>query len=244
LPAADDELRRLAATLNDMLARLDDSIHAERRLLDNASHELRTPLTALKAELDLARARPRTAAELLAAIESASEEADRVVRLADDLLILARARSGRLTVHRAPTSLGELVGGAANLFRARAETAGVRIDVAAPDDEVLIDGARVRQAIDNLLDNALRCTPAGGAVRLAAEANDKLVRIVVTDTGPGFTDRPDGAGLGLAIVRAIAAGHGGTLTTANESGGGARVVLTLGGVAAPPPPRCSDPDPC
>src|SRR5262245_59359947 len=95
LPEASDELSRLACTLNEMLDRIADSARAERRFLDNASHELRTPLTALKAELDLARSRPRTAAELRAVVDSASEETDRLARMASDLLLLARAHEGQ-----------------------------------------------------------------------------------------------------------------------------------------------------
>ena len=108
LPAANDEIRRLGETLNDMLTRLDEAMQGQRRLLDRASHELRTPLTALKAELDIALSQPRTATELLAALTSASEEADRMARLADDLLVLARINNGRLPVHRQTTSLREL----------------------------------------------------------------------------------------------------------------------------------------
>jgi len=169
VPLADDELQLLATTLNDMLDRLETSIRAERRFLDNASHELRTPLTALKAELDLARSRPRSATELEASVESASEETDRLVRLANDLLVLARATDGRLPVHRADTSLSELVKSAVDLFRARAAVAGVRIDATAPDQLVWVDGMRVRQAVDNLVDNAIRHTPAGGTVMVRAD---------------------------------------------------------------------------
>jgi len=240
VPLADDELQLLATTLNDMLDRLETSIRAERRFLDNASHELRTPLTALKAELDLARSRPRSATELEASVESASEETDRLVRLANDLLVLARATDGRLPVHRADTSLSELVNSAVDLFRARAAGAGVRIEATAPDQLVWVDGMRVRQAVDNLVDNAIRHTPAGGTVTVRAEVTDDVVEIVVTDTGPGFPHgslgangdpvadpaparsealevETRGSALGLAIVRAVAQSHNGTLVAQTPS---------------------------
>ncbi len=245
VPEAKDEMRRLAGTLNDMLSRLDASISSERRFLDNASHELRTPLTALKTELDIALHRPRGPEELVAALRSASEEADRLSRMADDLLVLARAQ-GRLPILRAPVSLAALVAASCRLFAARAAAADVRIAVVAPDATVLIDQARVRQAVDNLLDNALRHAPPGSSIGLRADVTDHVVRIIVEDAGPGFPpewhDRAfypferaptvngtgdDGTGLGLAIVRAVAEGHAGTVIIEPGFTAGARVVMTI-----------------
>lgn len=247
VPDAEDEFRRLAVTLNDMLSRLDASMTSERRFLDTASHELRTPLTALKTELDVALLRPRTREELVDALRSASEETNRLARMADDILVLSRAQ-GQLRVLRSPCSLQALVTASARLFDVRARLAGVRIDVDASEATVLIDGARVRQAVDNLLDNALRYAPTGSVVSLRAAVRDCLVTIVVEDAGPGFPatritntmdplDRSasDGApartqqraGLGLEIVRTVAKGHGGTVTIGSGSPNGARVLLSL-----------------
>jgi heavy metal sensor kinase len=255
VPAAEDEIRRLANTLNEMLARLEDSILRERRFLDDASHELRTPLTALKSELDVARSRPRSVDELSRALESASEETDRLARLADDLLVLSRARNGRVPLLREDTSLPDLLASSAKLFRARADTAGIRIETSAPEADVFIDGVRVRQALDNLIDNAIRHSHAGSVVDLSAQVNGDVVRIVVADEGSGFPagferdafepfnraalDRGDparsdgrGAGLGLAIVRAVAVSHGGDVSAENGPEGGARVTVTIGVVPA------------
>jgi len=247
VPEAHDEIARLATTLNDMLARIDDAARAERRFLDNASHELRTPLTALKAELDLARSRPRTAAELRAVVASASEETDRLARMASDLLLLARAHEGKLRVEREPVALDELIGASASLFAARAETAGVRIEVEAIATPVLVDPVRLRQAIDNLVDNALR--HARHTVVITATADGTGVTLAVHDDGPGLAagaedrvfiaferdargerrldDEWQGAGLGLAIVRMIAEAHGGTASAANAPEGGLTMTLTL-----------------
>jgi signal transduction histidine kinase len=175
LPEADDEIRRLAHTLNAMLERLDAAIRAERRFLDNASHELRTPLTALKAELDLARTRPRSEAQMTAALASASEETDRLVHLAEDLLLLSRAHAGRVPTMPEPTSLRDLIESAAMMFRGRAAAAGLVIDVDVDDQTVVIDPRRVRQAIDNLLDNALRFSRR--TIGLAGAIDDGVVRI-------------------------------------------------------------------
>jgi two-component system OmpR family sensor kinase len=243
VPATRDEFGRLARTLNDMLCRLDASVAAERRFLDNASHELRTPLTVLKTEIDLALSRPRTADELMTALRSVAEETNRLVRMADDLLFLARTH-GKLPILRAPVAIAELLESSARLFRTRARAAHVAIDVQAPDAMVNVDAARVRQAVDNLVDNALRHAPPHSTVTVAAKVDNHTVSIEVTDAGPGIpaafretvfdpyvripTDESDaGCGLGLAIVAAVAAGHGGSATVDPAIINGAGVLLTL-----------------
>jgi signal transduction histidine kinase len=253
IPPADDEVGRLARTLNGMLGRIDDAALAERRFLDNASHELRTPLTVLKAELDLARSRPRTAAELAAVVDSASEETDRLVRMADDLLVLARAGQGRLGVQREETPVRELLDASAAMFARRAAAAAITIEVTAPEATAWLDRARIRQAVDNLIDNALRY--AQTTITMQAVADNGTVTIAVSDDGPGLPPgsrqheadvgafaafersasneadgRPDesgGAGLGLAIVRMITEGHGGQVSAANRPAGGLTVQLIL-----------------
>jgi two-component system, OmpR family, sensor kinase len=245
VPDRDDEVTRLGATLNEMLDRIQGSFDRERRLLNNAAHELRTPLAILKAEVDLARERPRTAEELSAAMESVSEETDHVVALAKDLLVLARMNNGAApSVSPVETSLSDLLERASQRHQARARELGVRLEVEACKISTPLDPVRLRQAVDNLLDNALRYTPKQGVVRIAADRIDGEIRIVVEDTGQGFPDgfserafepferarhdRDDGgAGLGLAIVRAIAEGHGGSAVAENQPQGGARVILLL-----------------
>lgn len=247
-PDADDELARLGVTLNDMLDRIHESVENERRFLDNASHELRTPLGILKAELDLALSRARGTDELLAALRSASEETDHLARLAEDLLVLSRAHGGRLTVHPVDTPLSELIESVCKRCGPRAASARVRIEAQAPEATVRVDPVRIRQALDNLLDNALRHAHSGGLIRVSGEQNDGLLRLAVEDTGSGFPpaflerafqpfargasskDRGSGAGLGLAIVRSIAEAHGGTAQAENRPGGGARVTLLLPGL--------------
>jgi heavy metal sensor kinase len=247
VPGTGDELARLAETLNAMLDRLEEAIDRERRFVDDASHELRTPLSNLKAELDLALRRSRTSDELELALRSASEDADRLARLADDLLVLARSDRGRLPIRREPVDVAEMVGGTVDSFAARASERGVGIDVHVPDElRADLDELRMRQALGNLLDNGLRYVPAGGRVSVAAERDDGCLRLEVRDDGPGFPAeflpaafeafaRPDasrsrpegGTGLGLAIVAAVAQAHGGTAEAANLPGGGAVVVLSI-----------------
>jgi two-component system, OmpR family, sensor kinase len=247
VPGTGDELARLAETLNAMLGRLEEAIERERRFVDDASHELRTPLSNLKAELDLALRRSRTSDELELALRSASEEADRLARLADDLLALARSDRGRLPIRREPIDVAEMVGGTVDTFAARAFERGVGIDVDVPGElRADLDELRIRQALGNLLDNGLRYIPAGGRVSVAAQHDDGSLRLEVRDNGPGFPAeflpvafeafaRPDvsrsrpegGTGLGLAIVAAVAQAHGGTAEAANLPGGGAVVVLSI-----------------
>jgi signal transduction histidine kinase len=218
VPRAGDELTRLARTLNAMLGRLQEALRREQRFVDQASHELRTPLAILKAELDVTLARPRGHAEQETALRAAAEETDRLVLLAEDLLVLARTRDGRLPVRRTPTPLRPLIEGAAAPFGA--EVGPV------PDETVLVDPVRLRQALHNLLDNAVR--HGRPPVRVAARRDHALL-ITVEDAGPGFDGRPEG--LGLTVVRAVAESHSGHVLIGDQIGDhigdGARVELVL-----------------
>jgi signal transduction histidine kinase len=250
VPGGGDEVARLGRTLNSLLDRLQHAIEREQRLLDDASHELRTPLSILKAELDLTLSRARDPDELEAALRSASEETDRLARLAEDLLVLSRARAGGFRIHRMSASLRDLLGRACAGHQARARDRGARIEWAAPAAEIQADPMRLRQALDNLLDNAIRYGPeAGGLIRAEAAVSGDLVTITMENSGPGFAEDllptafdafvrgvalHPGAGLGLAIVRAVARAHGGTATAQNVPGG-ARLTMTLALDAAPVP---------
>ena len=236
LPRAHDEIFRLGQTLNDMLARLEAGLIRERRFVADASHELRTPLALLRTELELARRRPRTPGELRAALDSAAAEVDRLSRLAKDLLVLARADEGRLVLRREPIAVHDLLETVAGRF-------GTQIDVAAPEGETIVgDRLRLEQALGNLVDNAQR--HGGGTIRLEAERRDSRMELRVADEGNGFPaallphafdrfTRGDearaggGAGLGLALVDAVARAHGGTARAANRQRRGAVVTLEL-----------------
>ena len=244
LPAARDEIRRLGETLNAMLARLEAGIARERRFVADASHELRTPLALLRTELELALRRPRPVAELEQALSSALEEVDRVVRLAEDLLVLARADDGRLGLRRAPIAASDLLESVARRFAARAAAEGRAIEVGEwANGSVLADQLRLEQALGNLVDNAL--SYGAGTVRLEARLSDGELELRVSDEGAGFpaaflphaferfarADEARGGGstgLGLSIVQAIARAHDGTARAENgASGGGAVVWMTF-----------------
>jgi two-component system, OmpR family, sensor kinase len=247
VPRTRDEIAALAGTMNDLLVRLHRALARQRAFVADASHELRTPFAVLHGELELADRPGRSKAELSAAVASAAEEAGRLTRITDDLLLLASSDEERLSLHREPADIGALLARAAEVAAARAQAAGVTCRVDAPPGlEALVDPGRVRQAVDNLIDNALRFAPPGTEVVISARIAGPDLVIEVRDAGPGFpTDslphaferfrRPDsgrarsegGAGLGLAIVRAIALAHGGRATVHNEPGGGAVVGLEL-----------------
>ena len=243
IPPADDEIGRLGRTLNDMLARVDATMERERAFVADASHELRTPLAILKTELELALRGDRTAGELRAALVSAGHEADRLVRLAEDLLVIARADHGRLPVRTAPVAVPALLERIRGRYAARAAEAGRTIGAEAPGGLVVpADALRLEQAVGNLIDNAL--VHGRGDVRLRAAAENGHVALHVLDEGPGIRDdvrrraferfarsgvarAQGGAGLGLAIVRAIARAHGGEAHLAPRPGGGTDAWIAL-----------------
>jgi len=246
IPAGRDEITRLGHTLNAMLSRLEAAFDRERRFVDDASHELRTPLAILKAELDLAQSRSRTSQELQAAVRSAAEEADRLTALAETLLVFSRAEAGRMPLHRQQTRLDELLQDACSALAVRAAAAGVDVRLVRHGVTAFVDPVRVRQAVDNVVANAVGHTPRGGQVRVSATRDGDTVQLTVEDTGTGFdpaflpsafdpfargpADKAgsgQGAGLGLAIVRATAEAHGGRAAAANRADGGARVTLIL-----------------
>jgi signal transduction histidine kinase len=196
-------------------------------------------------------ARPRDRSELEAALRSAAAETDRLVGLAEDLLVLARTRQGRLPLRREPVSLPRLLTDAAEAFRARATAAGstITVDCAGSREATAhLDPVRLRQVLYNLLDNALRHSgPSGpGRITLGAAHVDGVVHVCVQDEGQGFpsdmvagpppTSRPDAVsgGLGLAIVGMIAAAHGGRVSLADHPSGGALVTVSLPTAAAQP----------
>jgi heavy metal sensor kinase len=242
-----DELAALGGSLNRMLDRLEAAVEHERRFVADASHELRTPLANLKAELDLALRRARSPSELVDALQSASEETDRLSQLAEDLLLLASAEGWRLPMRREDVDVSGLVRDTVGSFSGRATSLGVVLDASVEEGiRASLDGVRIRQAIANLIDNALRHTPSGGRVSVEVSERAGSLWIVVSDTGEGFESdylprafeaftRADesrsraagGAGLGLAIVRAVAEAHRGTVDASNRDDGGAVVVLRL-----------------
>ena len=243
VPRSRDEIARLATTLNEMLARLESAFEHERRFLADASHELRTPLALLRAEIELALRRPRSSEELELALRSAGEETERLSRLAQDLLFIARADQGTLPIRAQRVRIGDVLDAVSGRFASRASADGRIVRAEGSDLEVDADPERLDQALSGLVDNALR--HGSGDVVLGARRCDGLVEVHVTDEGAGFSpefrarafdrfSRADearsrgGSGLGLSIVAVIAAAHGGRAGI----GDGADVWIALPHVAA------------
>ena len=240
VPPANDEVARLGETLNEMLARLEDGLERERRFVTDASHELRTPLAMLRTELELALRRARSPEELEQSIRSAAAETDRLSRIAEDLLLLARAEEGSLPLRPEPTDLADVLETVRTRFDARAELEGRALRIDADGSPVArVDRLRLEQALGNLVDNALR--HGEGAVTISAAAQGSTVELHVLDEGAGFPDgfaakafepfsravpAGDGSGLGLAIVATIVRAHGGEVAV-NPRPRGADVAIRL-----------------
>jgi signal transduction histidine kinase len=243
VPAANDEIRALAETLNDMLERLQASFEHERRFLSDASHEIRTPLALLRGELELALSRPRSRAELEAAVRSAAEETERLTRLAEDLLLLARADRGQLPMRPERLEVRELLERVHSRFATHASELRRPLEVQPGGaTSVVGDAVRLEQALGNLVSNAFE--HGDGRVLLRSEIVDGRVELHVTDEGRGFPadfvdrafarfSRADdargagGVGLGLSIVELIARAHGGDAHVANRSRGGSDAWISL-----------------
>jgi two-component system sensor histidine kinase BaeS len=228
------ELRGLTRAFNEMAARLEAEDATRRRLLADVSHELRTPLAVIQGNLEALLDGVYAPDE--AHIGPILEETRVLERLVDDLRTLSLAESGALPLHREQTDPAVLLEDVAAAHRARADAAKVVITVAAAPGlpPIDLDPVRMRQVVSNLVDNAIRVMPDGGAITLSARAGDGALAIAVADNGPGipaemlptvferFTKSATsrGSGLGLAIARAIVTAHGGTI--AAESGTPAR----------------------
>lgn len=255
VPEGNTELTRLAQTLNDLLGRMAGTIVSQRRFVADASHELRSPLTSLRAELELAAHPGRHRDELAAAIRAAATDTDRLIRLSEDLLVLARGDDARLELTCEWVELAAVIEEAVSAHRARAAAAGLMIATEVQPVTVLGDRLRIRQVLDNLIDNALRHAVGARTVTCVVRMGNGYARLIVEDDGPGFPaeflprafrrfSRADpsrtspGTGLGLAIVQALAHAHGGRVWATNRSVGGASVVVELP-VDRPPPGQVS-----
>lgn len=235
VPRTRDEIAWLGVTLNDLLERLQRALEQQQNLVADAGHELHTPLAILRAELELAARPHRPLPELLAGLHRAEEETDRLIRLADDLLLLARVDAAEV-VGDAPLRLDLVLVQAVDQAVRRAD--GVRVELAPPPPvEVRGDPDHLRRVFDNLLENALRFTPRGGVIAVRLEVPDRgSVAVEVLDQGPGFP--PDflphaferfrqadaarggvaaGAGLGLAITHSLVRAHGGSVAASNRA---------------------------
>ena len=241
----DDALSELSVLVNAMLDRIDAVVSGMRGALDNVAHDLRTPMARLRgtAEAALASNDPGAAREALAVCLEESEE---ILAMLNTLMDISEAETGTMALRLEPVALGDLVAQAIDLYEDLAEHNGIRLQSSVTGDvTVEVDRIRMRQALANLVDNALKYTPAGGEVVVAAApATETAVVISVTDTGMGIPAdevphiwsrlyRGDksrasrGLGLGLSLVKAIVEAHGGQASVTSTVGEGSRFEIHL-----------------
>ncbi|MBI2308851.1 MAG: HAMP domain-containing protein [Rhodocyclales bacterium] len=238
-----DELADLGGDFDRMVERLQSLLGAQRRLLHDVSHELRSPLARLQAAVGLLQQQPDRAGELVARIERDTARMDQLV---GELLTLARLESGMAGTATAEVDLAAMIETVAAdvRFEAEATACAVAVELERPL-RLRGNGELLRRAVENVLRNALRHSPAGGVVEIAASADAAadVVSIRIADRGPGVAEADlerifepfarggraegDGYGLGLAITRAVAGMHGGGVRAINRSGGGLAVTITL-----------------
>lgn len=244
-PRGSGELVDLVRQLNTLLDKNAHHLRVLRETHDNLAHDLRTPLTRLRGTAELALQDACDPAEAQAALADCINETDRLLHMLETLLDISSAEGGMLKLTLQPTNLHDLLARSADLYTEVAEEKGITIILAeGPKPEAPVDAVRLGQALNNLIDNAIKYTPRGGSVQLALASDKDRALITVSDTGPGVpaTEREAifrrlyrsdasrtqrGFGLGLSLVKAVVEAHGGTVSVDDAPGGGARFTVGL-----------------
>ena len=244
-----DELGHLATTINDLLTRLENAFKEQQRFIADASHELRTPLAVLRGETEVALGKERTIEEYQQSLSLIQDEAERLSRIVEDLFILARQPiNTRAALNKERVSLNEAVRDCARAAQVLAFRKGVRLKLENDSPSIALNGDEdlIKRMLLNLLDNAVKYTPAGGEISLALVRQNGNAEIVVRDTGIGIPAEAQprvfdsfyrvdkarartmgGAGLGLSIAQWIVEVHGGSINLASTPGHGSTFTIVL-----------------
>jgi heavy metal sensor kinase len=244
---AGDEIDALVSTINGMLDRLQRSFEEIRKFSADASHELRTPLCAMRGEAEVLLSKERSASEYREAVERFMEQFDRLNRLTNDLLMLARFEGKPLPPNRTAVALGDVLKDLGEFFEVVAQDRGIELELAlGAGAQVMGDSIMLQQAFSNLMDNAIKYTPRGGRVSMEMATCPQQATVRIRDTGVGIPqeDLPHvferfyrvdksrsretgGSGLGLSIARKIVELHGGRIGIQSEPGQGTTVTVAL-----------------
>jgi heavy metal sensor kinase len=244
--ATGDEMERLALSLNRMITRLEDALSHNRRFSADVSHELRTPLTIMRGELEQVLLETEVETSVRNSVFSALDEINRMSKIVESLLAIARLDAGADSIHPQPVDISELCRWTVDQMHLLAEEKKIDLHLQTVSLPVMADRSRMKQVFVNLIDNALKYTPEGGMISVTSFAAGKMAVIEVSDTGIGIAPEAQphvfdrffrvdkgrarisgGTGLGLSIVKAICNAHGGTITVRSKEGDGTTMCVSL-----------------
>ncbi|MBC7362203.1 MAG: HAMP domain-containing protein [Candidatus Aminicenantes bacterium] len=245
LPETHDEIRLLAETFNEMLDRLDRTFTSQREFIEDFSHEIKTPLAIIKGELEVTLKKIRSVKEYETTLHSSLEEIDRIIKVVDDLLTLARVEAEDLALSTDSVELAELVQELVAEMEVLAHQKNLQVIFEKTSNpQISGDREKLKRVFINLLDNAIKFTPSGGRIEVTVGVEANLAKVQVTDTGPGISpeqlphifdrfyrgskdDSLPGSGLGLSIVKAIIEAHRGKIEVKSEPGQGSVFIVYL-----------------
>ncbi|MDD5495590.1 MAG: ATP-binding protein [Candidatus Omnitrophica bacterium] len=247
IPDTRDEIQKLAETFNSMLGRLESSFNAQRQLFENLSHDLKTPLTILKGEFEVVLKKMRSQGEYESILKSALQEVNKIIKLAENLLFLAKFDSSQMMPEKKRLELGQLLNDVMKNVKTLSELKNIRISLGQDDKPLFLygDENQLKTLFLNIIDNAVKYTEPGGRIEIVAVANGDLVTVKISDTGVGISreeighifdrfycvdkSRADdaGFGLGLSIARSIAETHNGRIDVKSEVSKGSTFTVSL-----------------